>query len=86
MNGPRLELADVLISAFLTDITEQPMTWQNWYKHVDWLNTTFIIFVPLLGLVSAYWVPLQTKTAIFTVAYYFYSGLGISKPQPRPRK
>lgn len=31
-------------------ITEQPITAQNWYKHVNWLNVTFIIFVPLLGL------------------------------------
>lgn len=55
------------------------MTWQNWYQHVNWLNTTFIIFVPLAGLMSSYWVPLQTKTAIFAVAYYFFAGLGISK-------
>lgn len=31
-------------------ITEQPITLKNWYKHVNWLNVTFIIFVPLLGL------------------------------------
>lgn len=31
-------------------ITEQPITVKNWYKHVNWLNVTFIIFVPLLGL------------------------------------
>ncbi|KAL2258450.1 hypothetical protein VTK26DRAFT_8230 [Humicola hyalothermophila] len=59
-------------------ITEQPMTWSNWYQHVNWLNTTFIIFIPLAGLISSYWVPLQTKTAIFTVAYYFFAGLGIT--------
>lgn len=31
-------------------ITEQPITLQNWYKHVNWLNVTFIIFIPMLGL------------------------------------
>lgn len=31
-------------------ITEQPITLKNWHKHVNWLNVTFIIFVPLLGL------------------------------------
>lgn len=35
-------------------ITEQPITLKNWYKHVNWLNVTFIIIVPLLGL----WVSL----------------------------
>lgn len=59
-------------------ISELPMTWKNWYKHVNWLNTTFIIFIPLAGLISAYWVPLQYKTAIFAIAYYFFAGLGIT--------
>jgi stearoyl-CoA desaturase (Delta-9 desaturase) len=61
-----------------TDITDQPITLKNWYQHVNWLNTTFIIFIPLAGLISSFWVPLQFKTAIFSVAYYFFAGLGIS--------
>lgn len=59
-------------------ITEFPITWGNWYKHVNWLNTTFIIFIPLLGLVSTYWTPLQYKTALFSIFYYFNAGLGIT--------
>lgn len=31
-------------------ITELPMTLKNWYKHIDWLNVTFILFIPALGL------------------------------------
>lgn len=48
-------------------ISELPMTWKNWYKHIDWLSTTFIIIIPILGFVSTYWVPLQLKTAIWAV-------------------
>ena len=59
-------------------IADTPMTWGNMYKHINWLNTTFIIFVPLAGFVSAYWVPLQLYTAIFAVIYYFNTGLGIT--------
>lgn len=59
-------------------ITELPITWENWYKHVNWLNTFFIIFVPMLGLIGSYWVPLQMKTLAFSVAYYYYTGLGIT--------
>ncbi|KAK0619846.1 delta-9 acyl-CoA desaturase [Immersiella caudata] len=59
-------------------ITDQPITLKNWYQHVNWLNTTFIIFIPLAGLVSSFWVPLQFKTAIFSIAYYFFAGLGIT--------
>lgn len=57
-------------------ISEQPMTLQNWYKHVNWLSTTLIIFLPLAGFISAYWVTLQRNTALFAIAYYFFSGLG----------
>ncbi|KAK6085769.1 delta-9 fatty acid desaturase [Seiridium cupressi] len=59
-------------------ITETPITWGNWYNHVNWLNVTFIIFVPLMGCVAAYFTPLQTYTAIFSVLYYFNTGLGIT--------
>ncbi|KAI1461472.1 acyl-CoA desaturase 1 [Annulohypoxylon moriforme] len=59
-------------------ITEFPITWGNWYKHVNWLNTTFIIFIPLLGMISTYWTPLHWKTAVFSVIYYFNAGLGIT--------
>ncbi|KAF2489278.1 delta-9 fatty acid desaturas-like protein [Lophium mytilinum] len=59
-------------------ITDTPMTRKNWYKHVDWLNTFFIIGIPMMGLVAAWWTPLQFKTAIWTVIYYFWTGLGIT--------
>ncbi|KAJ4414638.1 stearoyl-CoA 9-desaturase [Gnomoniopsis sp. IMI 355080] len=59
-------------------ISELPMTWKNWYKHIDWLSTTFIIFIPILGFISTYWVPLQKKTAIWAVVYYYNTGLGIT--------
>ncbi|KAI5920261.1 acyl-CoA desaturase 1 [Camillea tinctor] len=59
-------------------ISEFPITWDNWYKHVNWLNTTLIIFIPLAGFVAAYWTPLQLKTAIFAFVFYFNAGLGIT--------
>lgn len=59
-------------------IADTPMTWSNWYKHINWLNTTFIVFIPIIGFISAYWVPLHLYTAIFAVVYYFNTGLGIT--------
>ena len=53
------------------------MTWNNWPQHINWLNTTLIIFVPMMGLVASYWVTLQWKTAVFSVVYYYFAGLGI---------
>ncbi|KAB5523933.1 hypothetical protein GE09DRAFT_1229666 [Coniochaeta sp. 2T2.1] len=59
-------------------ITDQPITLKNWYQHVNWLNTILIIMVPIVGLVSSYWVPLRMKTLLFSIAYYYYTGLGIT--------
>lgn len=52
-------------------ISELPMTWKNWYKHIDWLSTSFILIIPAIGLISTYWVPLQLKTAIWAVVCMF---------------
>ncbi|KAK5651557.1 hypothetical protein OQA88_11922 [Cercophora sp. LCS_1] len=59
-------------------ITDQPITLENWYQHVNWLNTTLILFIPLAGLIYSYWVPLQMKTLVFSVTYYYFAGLGIT--------
>lgn len=59
-------------------ITETPISWKNWYQHVNWLSVFFIIIVPLMGLVAASLYPLQRATAIFAVVYYFNTGLGIT--------
>jgi stearoyl-CoA desaturase (delta-9 desaturase) len=59
-------------------ITETPMTWSNWYQHVNWLNVTFIGFIPLAGCVAAAFTPLQFKTAVWAVIFYFFTGLGIT--------
>jgi stearoyl-CoA desaturase (delta-9 desaturase) len=59
-------------------IADTPMTWSNFHKHVNWLNTTFILIIPAIGFISAYWVPLRLYTATFAVVYYFNTALGIT--------
>jgi stearoyl-CoA desaturase (delta-9 desaturase) len=54
------------------------MTWKNIHQHINWLNTTLVVIVPMIGFISAYWVPLQLKTAIWAVIYYVNTGLGIT--------
>lgn len=65
-------------------ITEQPITCTNWHKHVNWLNCTFILFIPLLGFIGAHWTPLRLYTAMFAVVYYFNAGLGITAGMSPP--
>jgi stearoyl-CoA desaturase (delta-9 desaturase) len=59
-------------------ITEQPITLSNWHQHVNWLNVTFVLFIPLIGCIFAFWTPLHLYTAIFAVVYYFNAGLGVT--------
>lgn len=59
-------------------IADTPLTRHNWYKHVNWLNVSLIIGIPIYGCIQAFWVPLQLKTAIWAVVYYFFTGLGIT--------
>ena len=54
------------------------MNKKNWYKHVNWLNAFLIVGIPLLGCIQAIWTPLYWQTAVWTVAYYFMTGLGIT--------
>lgn len=49
-----------------------------WVKQINWLNVILIVLVPLYGCLQAFWVPLQTKTAVWAVVYYFMTGLGIT--------
>lgn len=59
-------------------ITELPITWSNWYQHLDWLSIYFIIVVPILGLIAATQTPLRLYTGIFAVIYYVMCGSGIT--------
>jgi stearoyl-CoA desaturase (delta-9 desaturase) len=54
------------------------MTRNNWYKHVNWLNVFLILGIPAYGCIQSLWVPLQLKTAVWAVVYYFFTGLGIT--------
>jgi stearoyl-CoA desaturase (delta-9 desaturase) len=59
-------------------VSTEPWTLSNWYRKINWINTTFVIFIPFSGLIAAYWTPLHRYTAIWAVVYYFNTGLGIT--------
>lgn len=54
------------------------ITWSNWYKNLNAVNCIIVLGTPLLAFVGALYTPLQRKTAIWMVAYYFITGLGIT--------
>jgi stearoyl-CoA desaturase (Delta-9 desaturase) len=59
-------------------ISETPITLTNWYKHVDWESTFWVVGLPVLGLVAAAFTPLQTNTALWAVIYHVTTGIGIT--------
>lgn len=59
-------------------ISEQPITLGNWHHHVNWINTTLIVIVPILGCIAAPFTTLRLATAAWALLYYFWTGLGIT--------
>ncbi|KAJ5764927.1 hypothetical protein N7520_004486 [Penicillium odoratum] len=59
-------------------ITEQPLTLSNWHRHVNWINTSLILIVPLFGCIAAFFTELRLATAVWAIVYYFWTGLGIT--------
>lgn len=59
-------------------ITDLPITLSNWYQHINWLNVTLIVFVPMYGIYQAFRTPLTFNTLVFSFFYYFFTGLGIT--------
>ncbi|KAF9322311.1 hypothetical protein BG003_003322 [Podila horticola] len=57
----------------------EPWSVTNFYKKLDWVHMLGLVFMPIYGFwAAATFVPLVTKTAVFAVAYYFFTGLGIT--------
>jgi len=55
-----------------------PITLANWYKNLNLLNCIIVLGTPIYGLIGWYYVNLTYKTALFSVFYYFVTGLGIT--------
>ncbi|KAL1383644.1 acyl-CoA desaturase [Phyllosticta capitalensis] len=59
-------------------VSDTPLTLRNWYQHVNWLNVFLTVGIPFSGCVSAIYVPLCWKTAIWAFVFYFFTGLSIT--------
>ncbi|KAF8508243.1 hypothetical protein BU17DRAFT_77968 [Hysterangium stoloniferum] len=55
-----------------------PVTLQNFWTELNWLNVTILSITPILTIWGLYTTRLQWRTAIFSVMYYFFTGLGIT--------
>ncbi|KAJ7581517.1 hypothetical protein C8J56DRAFT_1102718, partial [Mycena floridula] len=55
-----------------------PVTLRNLYKELDYVQLFGLTASPLIGLWGIFNVPLQTPTLIWSIVYYFLTGLGIT--------
>ncbi|CAO3671125.1 unnamed protein product [Umbelopsis ramanniana] len=62
----------------LPPMFDDKVTAQNWHKKVNWIHTTLLVGTPLIGLYGALTTTLQTKTLIWSIIYYYITGLGIT--------
>jgi len=53
-----------------------PFEWSNIVNELNWLNVSILTVPPLLTVYAILCVPLQTKTFLFSIFYYFVTGLG----------
>ncbi|KAJ7062300.1 delta 9-fatty acid desaturase [Mycena amicta] len=51
-------------------------TWQNLAGEIYWFHLILLTGVPTIGFIGAWYTPLRWETALFSVFYYFYTGLG----------
>lgn len=52
-----------------------PVTWANLLHELNWTNVSLMCVPPLIGAVGMCYTPLRRKTALFSVLYYFITGL-----------
>jgi stearoyl-CoA desaturase (delta-9 desaturase) len=62
----------------LPSLFDEPVTPKNWWKLINWTHSILLFTTPLLALYGILTVELQTKTLIFSIIYYFVTGLGIT--------
>ncbi|CCM02507.1 uncharacterized protein FIBRA_04609 [Fibroporia radiculosa] len=55
-----------------------PVSWNNWWKELNYLSLSILTITPSIALWGAFHVKLRWETAIWSVFYYFVTGLGIT--------
>jgi stearoyl-CoA desaturase (delta-9 desaturase) len=47
-------------------------------KRLNWLHVPLLTLTPIIGLYGVFTAPLDWRTYLFAVVYYFFTGLGIT--------
>ncbi len=72
-----IDIPDNYVSWTLKNGKERPpISWDNWWKELNYLSLSVLTITPAIAIYGAFTVPLQWQTALFSVFYYFVTGLG----------
>lgn len=55
-----------------------PVTWKNLIWNIQWISFLALTITPALTIYGLFTTPYNTKTAIWSVVYYYITGLGIT--------
>ena len=55
-----------------------PITLNNILQEISWVSFIVLTLTPTIAFVGAYYTSLGWKTAMFSVLYYYITGLGIT--------
>jgi stearoyl-CoA desaturase (delta-9 desaturase) len=53
-----------------------PFSWRNISSDLNWLNVAILLLTPIFGIIGACVTKLRWETALFSVVYYYITGLG----------
>ena len=59
-----------------TQKAKPPITWDNLFSELNYLSLAILTITPSIAIYGAFNVPLRWQTAVFSVFYYFVTGLG----------
>jgi stearoyl-CoA desaturase (delta-9 desaturase) len=57
---------------------DEPISFKNWYKCINWIQSSLLIITPILAVYGMLTTELQTKTLIWSIIYYYATGMGIT--------
>lgn len=55
-----------------------PLSWNNFWSELNYISIAVLTITPSIAIWGIMNVPLQWKTFLFSVLYYFITGLGIT--------
>jgi stearoyl-CoA desaturase (Delta-9 desaturase) len=53
-----------------------PVSWKNWWRELNYVSVIVLTVTPTLATYGAFTTKLRWETMMFSVFYYFVTGLG----------